>query len=104
MPSISPKAEAGAPSGCQSCVHELLADEFDTARVVHGAIPAMHGGQNAVGRRLQRHVKMLGDARSGSEQRDQILGDIERFDRADAQALNPGLVKNAAKVDANGIY
>src|SRR5260370_35413452 len=75
----------------------MLADELDAARIVLGAVPAVHGGKNAVGPGLQRHVKMLRNAVCGSEQGDEIPRHIERLDRTDAQALDPGFVQNAAK-------
>ena len=57
----------------------------------------MHGGENAIGRGLQRHVEVLSDARCGSEQRDQILGHVERLDRADANTLDRRFVENATQ-------
>src|ERR1700730_11792101 len=57
----------------------------------------MHGGENAVRARLQRHMKMLSDSVVGREEGDEIPGDIERLNGADAQALDGGLVENAEK-------
>src|SRR6266851_9146985 len=84
----------------------MLADELDAARIVLGTVPAVHGGKNAVGPGLQRHMKMLRNAVCGSEQGDEIPRHIERLDRTDAQALDPGFVQNAAmqtnQVNARG--
>jgi hypothetical protein len=80
--------------GTDRGIRELVANEFDAARVVFGAIPAMHGGEDAVGTGLQRHVKMLRDARSRNEERDEVGGNVERFDRADAEASDVGFVED----------
>src|SRR6267378_8326358 len=62
-----------------------------------GTVPAMHGGENPVRARLQRHMKMMSNSVVGREQGDEIAGDIERLNRADTQALDGGLVENTAK-------
>ena len=59
--------KTGDDVGADGGVGKLVADEFDTARVVFGAIPAMHRAKDAVGAGLQRHVEVLGDARRRSE-------------------------------------
>jgi len=82
--------ESGDDVSADRGVGQMLSNELDAAGVVLGAIPAMHGGQNAVGPGLQRHVKMLCDARSRRKQRNQILSDIQRLDRTDAQSLQRG--------------
>jgi len=41
--------EAGDDVGADSGVREALVDEFDAASVVFRAVPAVHGGENAVG-------------------------------------------------------
>src|SRR5256885_8672023 len=78
--------EAGDDVGADGGVRQLFADEIDAARVVFGAIPAMHGGKNSVGRGLQRHVEMIRKARRRCKKRDHIASNVERFDRAQAQA------------------
>ncbi len=72
-------------------------DECDAAGVVFGAIPAMHGGENAIGSGLQRHVEVLGDALRGSEETDEVFRNVERFDGADAQAFDSGFAEDAAE-------
>src|SRR5580704_19346221 len=50
--------ETGDYVGSNGRVREMLADEFDAARVVLGAIPAVHDGADAIGGGLQRHMEM----------------------------------------------
>src|SRR6202165_5449824 len=76
---------------------EALADELGAPGIMLGAVPAMHGGKDAVGTGLERHVEVLGDAIGGSEEIDEVLRDIERLDRADAQALDGRFVEDAAE-------
>ena len=71
-------------------VRQPFANQLDTARIMFRAIPAVHGAKNAVAGGLQRHMKMRRDAIGGRKQLDQILGHIQRFDGADAQALDAG--------------
>ena len=85
--------ETGDDVGADGGVGELIADEFDPACVVLGAIPPMHRGENSVGPGLQRHVEMLRDARRRCEQRDEILRHVERLDGTDAEARDFRLVK-----------
>ena len=68
----------------------------DALGVMLGAIPAMHGAQDAVGTRLQRDVKMARDALRRSDERDEIFGDVLRLDRAEAELFERGFVENAA--------
>ena len=65
--------ETGDDVGADGGVGELIADEFDPAGVVLGAIPTMHGGENSVRPGLQRHMEVLRDARRRCEKRDEIL-------------------------------
>src|SRR5207245_3809658 len=46
--------------GADGGMGEVLANEFNTARVVLGTIPAVHGSEDAIRARLQRHVEVLG--------------------------------------------
>ena len=62
--------EACNDVGTDGCVGEALVDELDAAGVVFGAIPAVHGGEDAVGGGLERHVEVLGDAVGGGEEFD----------------------------------
>ena len=89
--------EASDYVGADGGVREAFADEFDAAGVVFGAIPAMHGGENAIRSGLQRHVEVLGDALRGSEEFDKISRNVERFDGADAQAFDSGFAEDAAE-------
>ena len=42
-------------------------------------------------------MEVLGDARRGSEESDEVLRDVERFDGADAEAGDVGFVEDAAE-------
>jgi len=88
--------KAGDDVGTDGGLGEAVVDEFDATGVVFGAVPAVHGGEDAVGGGLQGHVEMLGDAIGPSEEMDKILGDVEGFDGADAEALDGGFVEDAA--------
>jgi len=89
--------EAGDYVGADGSVREALMDEFDAAGVVLGAVPAVHGSEDAVGGGLQRHVEVLGDAIGGGEEFDKVLGNVERLDGADAEAFDSGFVEDAAE-------
>jgi hypothetical protein len=62
-----------------------------------GAVPAVHGGEDAIGARLERHVKVPGNALGGSKKVDKILGNVQRLDGADAETLDGGFVEDAAE-------
>jgi len=98
--------ETGDYVGADGGVREAFADEFDAARVMFGTVPAVHGGQDAIGAGLQRHVEVLGDAISRSEEIDEVLCDVEGLDGADAEAFDGCFTENAAeevfKLDAGG--
>ena len=94
---ISFAGETGDDIGADSSVRQAVVDEFDAAGVVFSAVPAMHGGEDMVATGLQRHVEMRGDAGVGSEEVDEILGDVERLDGADAEAFNWRFVEDAAE-------
>jgi len=83
--------------GADGGVREAFADEFDAAGIVLGAIPAMHGGEDAVGCGLQGHMEVLGDAIGGSKKVDEVLRDVERLDGADAETLDGSFAENAAE-------
>jgi hypothetical protein len=89
--------EAGDDVGADGGVGEALVDEFDAAGVVLGAIPAVHGGENAVRGGLQRHVEVLGDAIGPGEEIDEVLGDVEGLDGTDAKPLDGSFVEDAAE-------
>ncbi len=98
--------EASDDIGADGGVWQMVVDEFDAAGVVLGPIPAMHGGEDAIRGGLQRHVEVRSDAIGDGKEFDEVLGDVEGFDGADAQALDGGFVKDAAeeieKFDARG--
>src|SRR2546422_9067314 len=89
--------EAGDDVGADGGLRETVVDEFDAAGVVLGTIPAMHGGEDAVGGGLQGHVEVLGDAVGGGEEIDEVLGDVEGLDGADAEAFDGGFAEDAAE-------
>ena len=89
--------EAGDDVGADGGVGKAFADELDAAGVVLGAVPAVHGGEDAVGAGLQRHVEMLGDAIGPGEEFDEVLGDVERLDGADAETFDGSFVEDAAE-------
>src|SRR6266849_2194057 len=89
--------EAGDYVGADGSVGEAFMDEFDAAAVMFGALPAVHGGENAVGGGLQGHVEVLGDAIGGSEEIDQVSRDVKGLDGADAEAFDGGFVEDAAE-------
>ncbi len=98
--------EPGDDVGADSGVGQTFVDEFDAAGVVLGAIPAVHGGEDAVGGGLQRHVEVLGDAIGPGEEFDEVLRDVERLNGTDAEAFDGGLaeytVEEVFKFDARG--
>src|SRR5438552_1473477 len=59
--------EAGDHVSADGGVRKAFVDEFDAAGIVLRAIPAVHGGEDAVGGGLQRHMEVLGDAICGSK-------------------------------------
>src|SRR6266704_3398419 len=76
---------------------EALTDELDTAGIMLGTVPAVHGREDAVGSGLQRDVEVLGAAIGRSKEFDEVLRDVQRFDGADAKALDCGFTKNPAE-------
>ena len=89
--------KAGDDVGADGRVREALADEFDAAGVVLGAVPAVHRGEDAIGAGLQGHVEVLGDAIGRSEETDEIFCNVERFDGADAEAFDGCFLEDAAE-------
>ncbi len=88
--------EAGDYVGTDGGVGEAVVDELDAAGVVLGAVPAVHGGQDAVRGGLEGHVEVLGDAVGAGEEFDEIFGDVEGLDGADAEAFDRGFAEDAA--------
>ena len=86
--------KAGEDVGAQGRMRQGFVDQFDAAGVVFGAIPAMHGREHTIGGRLQGHMEVRGDSCAGSEQIDQVSGDIERLDGTDTQPLNFRLLED----------
>src|SRR2546422_2718134 len=89
--------EAGDDVGADGGLRETVVDEFDAAGGVLRTIPAMHGGGDAAGGGLQGHVGVLGDAVGGGEEIDEVLGDVEGLDGADAEALDGCFAEDAAE-------
>ena len=89
--------EPGDDVGADSGIGKALVNELDAAGVMFGAIPAMHGREDAVRSGLQRHVEMRRKALAGGDEIDESEGNIERLDGADAEALDGSFVENAAK-------
>ena len=89
--------EAGEYIGAERSMGKKFANQLDAARIVFGAIPAMHGGEDAIRRGLQRHVEVGREAVIRSKEIDQVLGDVERFDGTDAQALDRSFVEDLTK-------
>jgi hypothetical protein len=56
----------------------------------------MHAPQDAVAAGLQRRVHVAGDARRGSHEAQQLVGEIHRLDGTEAQPLDSGLIEQAA--------
>src|SRR5207302_7350999 len=54
--------KTGNDVGADGGMRKALADKFDAARVMPGAIPTVHGSKDAIGAGLQRHVEMLREA------------------------------------------
>ena len=52
-----------------------------------GTILAVHPAQHGVTPRLQRHVRMFGDAGRGGHQPNEFVTPIHGFNRTDAQLL-----------------
>ncbi len=89
--------EAGDYVGADSGVGQKGMDKLDATGIVFRAIPAAHGGENAVGTGLQRHVKVPGEAIGWSKKFDEILSDVERFDGTDTETLDGSFVQDAAE-------
>jgi hypothetical protein len=89
--------ETGDDVGADSGVREAVTDQFNAAGIVFGAVPTMHGGEDAVGGRLQGHVEMRGDAIGGGKEIDEVGANVERFDGADAETLHGSFVEDAAE-------
>ena len=67
------------------------------AGIVFRAIPAMHGGEDAIHTALQRHMKVRGHAIICGEKLYEISCNIHGFDRADAQTLHGCFMEYASK-------
>ena len=89
--------EASDDVGADGGVREAVADEFNAAGIVFGAVPTMHGGEDAVRGRLQRHVEMRGDTIGGSKEINEVGGNVERLDGADPKAFDRSFVEDTAE-------
>ena len=57
----------------------------------------MHAAQHRVAAGLQRHVRVLGDARRGSDQRDQFVRPIHRLDATRCGAFRAVFLESMAR-------
>lgn len=80
--------EAGDDIGADGGMGEKLTNQLDTSRIVFGAIPAVHGGEDAVGGGLQRHVEMWREAPVRGEKIHEVGRDVKRFDGTDAETFD----------------
>jgi hypothetical protein len=86
--------KAGDDVSADGGVRKLLANELEAASVMFSAIPAMHGGEDAVRAGLQGHVEVLGEAMGGGEERDEVASDVERLDGTDTETLDGSFVED----------
>ena len=89
--------EASDNVGSDSGVGKEFANEDYTTRVMFGAIPTVHGGENVVRTGLQGHMEVLGDAIGAGKERDEILGDVERLDGTDAKTRERRFVQDTTQ-------
>ena len=89
--------EPGDDVGADSGMGKALVNELDAAGIVFGAVPAMHGREDAVRSGLQGHVEVGREALAGDDEFDEGKGNVERLDGADAEALDGSFVEDAAK-------
>src|SRR5262249_7333039 len=89
--------KAGDDVGADGGVREALADEFDAARVVLGAVPAVHGCQDAIRAGLQRHVEVLREALGRGKKLGEIARYVHWLYRGCAQALDGRFVQDPPK-------
>jgi len=66
------------------------------------AILAVHAAQDAVGAALQRRVDMLRDTLRFGDQPEEIVREVHRLDRAEAETLDFGLGERAAAATLAG--
>src|SRR5262249_48044257 len=76
-------------------MRQLLANQSNPLCVVLGAVPAIHRLQDLVRTGLQRQVKVGRNAVRRSDQVNEILGDVLRLNRAQAQPLETCLTKDS---------
>jgi len=69
---------------------------FDLLAIVPGTIFAVHAAKHGVTAGLQRDVRVLGDARRGGDEGDEIVGPIHRFDGRDAKLFQSSFGENGA--------
>ena len=89
--------KAGDDVGADGGVGQTVVDEFDAAGVMFSAIPAMHGGEDAIRGGLQRHVEMRRDAVVGCEEVYEIVRYVKRLDGADAETLDGSFAEYPAE-------
>jgi len=89
--------EPGDDVGADSSMGKAFVNEFDAAGVMFGAVPAMHGREDAVRSGLQGHVEVGRETLAGGNEIDEGERNVERLDGADAEALDGSFVEDAAK-------
>jgi hypothetical protein len=68
--------KSGNDIGTDGGVGQLFPDEVEAAGIVLGAVPAMHGGEDAVGGGLQGHVEMTSETWRRCEECDHVASDV----------------------------
>jgi len=89
--------EASDDVGTDGGGRKKFANEFYAAGVVLRAIPTVHGGEDIVRAGLKGHVEMVGDAAGACEERDEILGDVERLNGTDAKTRKRGFIEDSSQ-------
>ena len=89
--------KSGDDVGADGGMGESFTDELDTAGIMLGAVPAVHRGEDAVRAGLQRDVEVLGEAIGRGKEFNEVFGDVQWFDRADAKAPDCSFTKNPAE-------
>ncbi len=72
------------------------ANLFDLLAIVPRSIFAVHAAEHGVTARLQGHVCVLGDARGGGHEGNQVVGPIHRLDGGDAELFESGIGEDGA--------
>jgi hypothetical protein len=95
--SVGLAGEAGDDIGADGGVRQAFVNEFEAASVVGDAITAVHGGEDAVGAGLQRHVEVLREAAGRGEEINEVLCNILRLDGRESEAVERCFVEDATQ-------